>query len=223
MKSTRGIKLVIILMFFTACKNRTIIAPLLLPPEKSRIVTLQLADSLGTITLSLPARYDTGFSWTHQSDCGKPCDKIKYRFQPNNLRIRKETGWIWLDEPVDSVECFTLSHSGYFPFREGTDSNFVYNYHRHQQGTLLQDPHTCIIKSDTVERIRDRHFSIFTIDLYDSVNTRYSKKLLAATGIKGNIVEICFELLTKQKDSLHENFLDHALYYLRTVRFSQSQ
>lgn len=210
-------------MFYTACKNNPTNEPVQQPPERSREVTIQLADSLGSITISLPARYDTNFLWTDHSDCGKPCDRIKYRFQPKSLVITKESGFYWLGEPRDSIERFTVSHSGYFPFHVNTDSNSIFIYHKHLKNSIVLDPLTYKIRSDTVERIGDRNFSILVIDLFDSTRSQYSKKLLASTQIKGNFISLSFELLTKQKDLPKENFLANAFYYLRTVRVSKGE
>ena len=107
--------------------------------EDSKSVQLKLIDSLGTITLSIPLRYDTSFSWVHRSDCGKPCDEQKYRFQPKILPITKESGWGWLGELKDSIGRLTISHIGYFPFHDGdTAKNLV--RHSHLKEELLADP-----------------------------------------------------------------------------------
>ena len=74
-----------------------------------------------------------------------------------------------------------------------------------------------------MENINGRYFSIFTINLYDSVKALYSKKLLTATAVHKNIIEISFELLTKEKDSLPEKFLANALFYLRTVNLQKTK
>ncbi|OQP39962.1 hypothetical protein A4H97_17245 [Niastella yeongjuensis] len=191
-----------------------------LPPEKSSIKVIKLVDSLGSITFSIPSRYDTTFIWTHYSDCGKPCDEIKYRLQPKSLKIFQESGFYWRGEPKDSVERFTIVHSGYFPFYNNTDSNSIFQQHFAKKQNTISDPDTYKIKSDTVEKIGDRYFSIIVIDLYDTLKNQYSKKLLASTTIKGNIVDFKYELLTKRNDSLNKNFITNSKYYLRTIRIS---
>jgi hypothetical protein len=126
---------------------------------------------------------------------------------------------MWFDLK-DSIERFTISHSGYFPFHDNFDSANFLKSHQYQKESMKEDAATYKIKSDTIEKIGDRLFSIFIIDLYDSVKSQYSRKVLAATSIKGNVVEFNFELLTKQKDSLKDNFLENSRYFLRTVRIS---
>jgi hypothetical protein len=212
--------LILSVIFLIACNSAlkvNVITPT--PPENSKTQTIQLIDSLGIVTMSLPMRYDTSFSWTHHSDCGKPCDRIKYRFQPKSLPINEESGWMWFDLK-DSIERFTIIHSGYFPFHDNFDSVNFKKLHQYQKENLKQDPDTYKIKSDTIEKIGDHYFSIFVIDLYDSVKVQYTRKLLAETSIRGNQVKFNFELLTKQKDSLKNNFLENSRYFLKTVRIN---
>jgi hypothetical protein len=190
-------------------------------PNNSHPVTLKLVDSLGEATFFVPMRYDASFSWTHYSDCGKSCDKIKYRYQPATLKVVKESGWAWFGDLKDSVERFTIVHSGYFPFYNRTDSNITMVDHLNKKGGILSDPGTYKIKSDTIEKINDRFFSIVVIDLYDSTKQLFTKKVLSETTIKGNIVEFNYELLTKQKDSVTENFITNSKELLRTIHLSK--
>lgn len=182
-------------------------------------VNIELADSLGHISLNLPSRYDTSFTWTDYSDCGKPCDKIKYRFQPKIAKISMETGWIWQWERTDSIERFTLSHSGYFPFHKECDSNFVSGYHQEKRKSLIQNPAIRFIKSDWVEKTGDRYFSIFVIDISDSL--KMNKKILAGSCIYGNIIEFNFDLISKQNDIAQKDFLEKSLSYLRSIKFDE--
>jgi hypothetical protein len=71
--------LILSITFFIACNHSDKVETIVVPPENSQIRTIKLADSLGALTISLPSRYDTSFSWTHHSDCGPSCDEIKYR------------------------------------------------------------------------------------------------------------------------------------------------
>jgi hypothetical protein len=211
---------ILLVSFFIACNTISKVDPIIPSPENSRMQIIKLVDSLGSVTISLPSRYDTNFTWTHHSDCGSSCDKVKYRFQPKSLPISKESGWMWFDLK-DSIERFTVIHSGYiYPFNGNSDTTVLHTSHRYQKEALLSQPGTYKIKSDTIEKIGDHYFSIFMIDLYDSVKFQYSKKLLATTYIKSNGIEFNFELLTKQKDSLKDNFLGYSIFFLRTIKIS---
>jgi hypothetical protein len=213
--------LILLLSFFLACTNVSKVPDILPPPENSKTQIIKLVDSLGSITISLPSRYDTNFSWTHHSDCGSSCDKIKYRFQPRSLPINRESGWMWYDAK-DSVERFTVIHYfAYTPQENSFNSAYFLNFHLVRKAEMVTNPTTYKIKSDTIEKINGRYFSIFDIDLYDSMDNLYSKKLLAATVLKNRFVEINFEFLTKQEDSSKSNFLDNSRYFLRTVRINK--
>lgn len=71
-------------------------------PHNAKVVQVKLVDTLGSIMLAVPVSFDTSFSWMELSDCGLPCDLQKYRFQSK-----------------DPTEKFTISHSEYYPFRDG--------------------------------------------------------------------------------------------------------
>ena len=78
-----------------SCRNNPKIGAIQLPTEDSQFVHVKLVDSLGSVELIIPKCYDTSFEWTDYSDCGKLCDKIKYRYQPKYLPISKESGYLF--------------------------------------------------------------------------------------------------------------------------------
>jgi len=217
----RDLKLILILLFFCKCNQVTSDqSNVHESPQNSYLTTVKLIDSLGTITLNVPNRYDTFFQWTNWSDCGKPCAKEQYRFQPKNLRISKESGWIYLNEPKDSVDQFTILHSGYFPFREGTDSSLIFKSHQHVIGSLQKDPTTYNVTFDTVEKINDRYFSIAEVNIFDTVKHLYSKKVLATTTIKGNAITFRYDLLSRKLDSINQNFIKNSKRLLKSIKIS---
>jgi len=204
------------LFLFIACKEAPIQSVGALP-SNSKPVDVQLVDTLGAVALSVPIRYDTSFSWIDHSDCGKPCDMHKYRFQPKSLKITKESGWIWLGGPKDSIESFTISHSGYFPFHNGdTAKNLV--QHNHIKAELVSDPANPPIVFDTIEKIGDRYYSIIEMERSD---TMQAKRILAVTTIKGNTIKFQYDLLTRKKDSIERNFIKNSLDLIRTIRVSK--
>jgi hypothetical protein len=185
-------------------------------PAKSKTVDVQLIDSLGTINLSVPLRYDTSFSWVHYSDCGKPCNEQKYRFQTKDLPLIKESGWMWT-EPKDSVDRFTISHTLDYPFHDGdTVKNIV--RHNHLKEQLTSNPGNPPIIFDTIQKINDRYFSIITMEKSDSVQVR---KVLAATTIKNNLIKFQYELLTRKNDSISKSFIKNSINLIKTIRISK--
>ena len=189
-------------------------------PEPSNIKVIDLQNGLGTVSISLPVRYDTTFAWIHYSDCGRPCEKRKYRFQPKALPIFQENGY----RPKllnDSMEQFTIVHNPYIPpgdIDNPDNQQFISLFHDHKKYDITHNPEIRVIRSDTIEKIGDRYFSIIVIDKYDTAKAQYSKKLLSTTTIRKGTIDFNFELLTKQKGSATENFIDNAKYYLRTIR-----
>ena len=194
------------------------------PPEVSKKAVIKLKDGLGVVSLLLPARYDTTFSWIHYSDCGAPCEKRKYRYQPRNLPVYMETGFHY--KPLnDSIEQFTIVHNPYiFPGDSDKTDNkdYIISFHDHKKFYITHDPTLRTIKWDTIEKIGDRYFSVIVIDNYDTATSEYSKKLLSSTTIKRGTIDFDFELLSKKRDSLTKNFIDDAKYYLRTIRIENT-
>lgn len=185
-------------------------------PENSKAVMVPLIDSLGIINLSVPLRYDTSFSWVHHSDCGKPCDEREYRFQPKNLSLIKESGWMWT-EPKDSVDRFTISHTLDFPFHDG-DTTLIIAWHNHFKEQLTSDLKNPPIVFDTIQKINDRYFSIVATEKNDSIQVR---KVLTVTTIKSNLIKFQYELLTRKNDSISKNFIKNSINLIKTIRINK--
>lgn len=211
---------IILSMLVLACNNASIVDNKPNLSIDSKPVQVQLIDSLGTISLSIPLRYDTSFSWIYHSDCGKPCNEQKYRFQPKILQIYKESGMLRQGELKDSIDQLTISHSGYFPFHDG-DTAIVTMSHKQLKKQLIFDQTNPPLIFDTVEKINDRYFSIFIMEKYDTLNKQYSKKVFAATTIKSNLININYELLTKRKDSTTSNFVQNSIDEIKTIHISK--
>jgi hypothetical protein len=210
-------RILAILLLFISCNEKQPNKQEHEVSKNSKAVKVQLIDSLGTITLSVPLRYDTNFSWVHYSDCGKPCDMQKYRFQPKEFPIIKESGWIWSDKPMDSVDRFTISHTKFFPFHDGdTGKNLI--RHDHLKEEMLSKTPNLPIVFDTIERIYDRYFSIIAFEKSDSLQF---KKVLAVTTIKGNEVKFEYQLSSKRNDSITRNFIKNSIELLRSIKISK--
>lgn len=205
----------ILLALFNSCGSGQIKKDAGGPPEKLISVKVHLIDSLGEIRLSMPARFDTSFSWVQLSDCGKPCEQRKYRFQPKALPILKESGWINRIELKDSVENLTISHSGYFPFYNGdTAKNIV--RHDHIRKELISGFEGIKIVFDTIQKIDDRYYSIFAM----KADTIQLRRVLAVTTIRGNLIRFQYELLTKKNDSSVSKFIKNSIDLLQTIHIS---
>lgn len=205
-----------ILMLFISCHDVSTDKDVNQLPENLKTVQVQLIDSLGVVTLFLPIRYDTNFSWVHYSDCGKPCDEQKYRFQPKELRVIKESGWIW-SEPKDSVERLTISHTMNFPFHDGDTAKNVIR-HNHIKEQLISNPQNPPIVFDTIQKINDRYYSIIVMEKPNSIQ---SKKILAVTTIKSNEIKFLYELVTAKNDSIARNFIKNSIDLIKTIHISK--
>jgi hypothetical protein len=193
-------------------------------PKDSKTQKINLTGIGGSVTLSLPLRYDTTFSWIYYSDCGKACERRKYRFQPEALPIYQETGFHY-KQLKDSIDQFTIVHSPYLIsgfFDNPDDKIFMMSFHDHKKWNIIHDPELLQINSDSIEKIGDRYFSIIVIEKYDTATAEYSKELLSSTTFKNGTIDFNFKLLTKRKDSLTENFIANAKSYLRTIRFEST-
>jgi hypothetical protein len=212
---------IVLLFIFYCCSEKTEQRSYNSQLVNLKDTTIKLIDSLGLLSFQVSQDFDTFFNWTHNSDCRKPCNLEKYRFQPKAFPVFKESGFIYNNVP-DSLYQVTISHSGYFPFTN-SDTSEIFSYHNQSRRDLRNDPATYKLKSDTLEKINDRYFSIIVVDLFDTAQHQYAKKILGATTIRSNIIKIYFELLTRHNDSINKNFIQNSLRQLRSVRLSNSE
>lgn len=208
--------LFISLCVLLACKEHISPEKSLEIPLNAKVDTIRLLDSLGYVTLSIPKRYDTFFHWLHTSDC-YGCGMEKYRYQPSNLRVFKESGFYYTGEPKDSIEQMTLFYSERHPFIHTIDSSDMKRLHLQIRANYKQDYN---VIADSVEKINDRYFSVVVIAQFDTTKNQFIKKVMAETTIRANQVRIQFELLTKVNDSNCQNFIRNSRILLRTIRFS---
>jgi hypothetical protein len=210
----------IAVIFLTACIDKSHNRTSVLVPENSISVTTNLKDSLGKVSFSIPARFDTSFTWTNRSDCGKPCDHEQYRFQPKTLPIFKESGFFY-EIPDIAIDQFTIIHSGYFPFHTGMDTSKNLGRHENFKSRLLSDPYNGKLISDKIESINNRYFSIVYFTGFDTLSKKNFAKVAALTAIKGNEIEFRYDL--KTKDAINDKkFSESSIQLIRTIRISNN-
>jgi hypothetical protein len=206
-------RIIILLLLIAGCNTPTSKEQKV---KSSRQVNITLVDSFGQISLSVPARYDTFFSWINYSDCGKPCNRQEYRYQPKILPITKESGFYWFGEPKDSVDRLTVIHSSeiqYKPSNAAIDS-IMYKELKRQ---IIRDSTNSVIIYDTLEKIGDRYFSVFALQNSDTI---HNIRVLAVTIFKGNEITFSYDLLTKKEDSIEMNFIKNSLNLIHTIKFN---
>lgn len=187
-----------------------------LPPD-ARLSQVLLVDSLGTVQVAVPVRYDTFFTWINWSDCGKPCARQEYRFQNKLNRITEESGFLWTGEPNDSIDRFTISHSSYIPFHEGDTGKNVF-LHNHIKAYVARELQYPSIIFDTIEKIDGRYFSVMVMERSDTIQ---EKRVLAVSTIKRNEIWFEYTLKTKVKDSVSSNFVRNSLELIKWIRISK--
>jgi len=194
---------IISLVWVTSCKQNN---PITI--AESDAVTLLLIDTLGSIFMSKPDQSDTFFTWIRRNDCGKTCEEGKYRFQPKNLPIFKESGFFWTGQPEDSVNQLTISHSRPYRLGHNNDSFAIKQYARLKEN-LESDPETANIISDTIQKIGDRYFGIFQIADIDKRKGVLIRRLIGITAVSGVTLQFRYDLLTKKRDSVLKHFFDN--------------
>jgi hypothetical protein len=170
--------ILISLVFITACQEKS----QLNAKADVHSITIPLLDSLGAITIERPILCDTLLVWIRRNDCGKTCEEGKYRFQPKNLPIFKESGFYWTGQAVDSVNQLTITHLRPSRFRLNSDSFAIWHYSRIKED-LEADPETRNLLSDTVQKIGDRYFCIFRVADIDKNNGVSKRRLIAITSV----------------------------------------
>lgn len=213
-------KVPVIITFFTLVSCRYVDKnDVQFKPLNSRDTTITLKDSLGNISLTIPNRYDKFSVWTHFSDCSS-CGREKYRFQSSKSPINLESGWIW-NEQNDSIDQLTIEHSQYIRIRDSSEPTAIKFLHERMLYSAKSEPlmYGDKFRFDTIQEINGRLFSIITADFYNDSTKLFSKVVWGATHIRGNLVEFKFNLLTKKRDSISDNFVNNSkqlLYQIKT-------
>lgn len=177
----------------------------------------KLIDSLGTISMDLPERTDTFFSWIQESDCGKPCEQGDYRFQSKKNRIFKESGFYWVGEPEDSVDQLSIYHQRP-TFLKAHNDSLIIKMRNLLREDLLNNTQIGDLISDTLLKIGDRFFCIFLVSDINKIKGIRNRRLIAFTTVKGTLLEFHYKLLSSHYDSILTHFFDRSLKNLMTVR-----
>ena len=175
-----------------------------------------LDDSLGGLTLLVPNRYDTMFSWVHTRDCGAPCNTRKIRFQAKNLPMYRESGVMWADN-IDSIDRLTISYSEEVHIRTKTPELDQIDYgHSANMMQLKADYPEFSVTSDTIRLINNKYYSIVILE--EEKNTR-RKMVCASVDVLDNEVNFCYEVAKGVvNDSVYVDFVRNAVALLTTIK-----
>jgi hypothetical protein len=153
-------------------------------------------DTMGWITLQLPARLDTFYSWQHYSDC-ENCGQMKYRFADNHYDQYAESGLFWTVFP-DSVYQFNTWHKPYseipdsltYPSLKPGDSSIYFN----RLPELVTDLADADFQQRSVEEINGRLFFITVFTTARGYLTqRPSSYLVAMTRLQNRSIHFIAE------------------------------
>jgi hypothetical protein len=211
----------IILVFYNSSKTSAPEADNLLAETKPYLVTLP--DSLGSIELRIPNRYDTFFKWTHYSDC-TGCGWKKYRFQSKKMPIFEESGWLW-NALTDSVDRLTIAHSDYtektgwrLSYIDTAPQNSIKIRHKMLLEMAKTSAEMSNITSDTIEQINGAWYSVIASKKYDFATKIFGRFVVGTSRIRDNEITFKFQLLTKVNDSTSNSFIKKSLRLLRSIK-----
>ena len=128
----------------------------------ARDTTIILIDSLGKVSINIPYLTDTFLTWIRRNDCGYDCEEGKYRFQPKNFPIFKESGFFWIGQLDDSVYQLTISHNRP-QFLTNNEDSFAFKLKSHFRENLMSNAETMNIVGDTILMISDRYYAVKVI------------------------------------------------------------
>lgn len=119
-------------------------------------------DTLGLLTINIPARLDTFYQWYNRSDC-LPCGRLQYRFSDTRYAQFAENGFYW-DNIPGPVYQLTIKHN---PIKEALDSIVIRKFVISDTGRLSDDmineascgEKASLIKKDLL-KIDNRSFAV---------------------------------------------------------------
>lgn len=190
-------------------------------PSTFREWAIPLDNSLGNISISLPANLDTFFQWTQYSDCGDPCAYADYRVQSKSLPIFRESGF-YFEVLKDSVEQFTIKHAK-IATPNSTPDTLVVNHFINKLKSETIDNTSGKYLIDTLITINEKPFAVLAYTITDSANKITIQQLSAITAIQGNGIEFYFESRKKYMDSASVNFIQNSFAALKTILVSNKK
>ena len=137
---------------------------------------------------------------------------------PTSITTHNKGNWVlWLGEPKDSIDRFTISHSRFTAFHDG-DTSLILGRHNSLKNQLLSNPENPPIIFDTTQKINDRYYSIMAMGKSNGLK---QLTLIAVTTIMSNEIKFKFELLTAKGDSITNSFIRNSMDALKTIRIEK--
>jgi hypothetical protein len=127
------------------------------------------------------------------------------------MPIYLESGFFW-DHLKDSIDQVTIIHQQDIHITELTNSDFIKHLHKSFVGDVQAEIWISNDASlfDTTIFMDNKWVSLCTMQHYDSATKLYNKAVAGAIPIQGNVIKIIFSLLTKQKDTITDKFIERS-------------
>ena len=213
------IVLLAFVLFLSACSHTT--EKKFDVPPHSKKVAIRLRDSLGVVTMYVPERYDTSFTWKDESGCTSYY-KIKCRFQSKENKIYEESGFLYLAFPRDSVDQVTLVYDPGRYADRNADTGALRLVNKYFIEKIRAEGLTSEnILIDTCFFVHDRLFSVTGKHCQWIKTGTTFYEVHATSVVRGEFVRFEFNMLTTKTDSLARNFTANALKTINTIRFSE--
>lgn len=203
--------LLYLIIVILACSCRS-------PKEHHRATTLVLKDNRGIIKMDLPPGWDTALQWTHHSDCGLPCDQIKYRFQPKVFPIALEDGWMYTRSPHDSIEQLTVIQQAEMQVTKDT-LNDIRQFRENMRKMFLTDNYHAHFVIDTIMQV-GKHL-IPVVGVFNEINDIQSYNISALAILKRDAVMFEFKVLAKGKKKEDELFVEKVMNIICSIQLQE--
>lgn len=207
------ILLALAMLFLYACNALPQKKVATLPPH-TRKVELQLKDSLGTLELAIPERYDTMYNWIFETDC-RSCGDQKYRFQSKRLPTENECWMNWKERMrKDSVDRFTISHVVDTTSFFYDSSTYIRKFYQDMKdiADIEEEKRLC----DTFLHVGDQEFAVFVSKPVQYGDILYNHIYGCTNGHKFYI-SFDFELRAKTTDTLNKHFIDRTMALIQHI------
>lgn len=180
-----------------------------------RPVTLVLKDNRGTINMTVPVEWDTTFQWTSHSDCGLPCEEIKYRFQPKKYPIHMENDWFDTKMPTDSVAQLTITHEAMLP-KPGKAVPYDSGYRRQMRQFFTREGFGNYIILDSLI-VAGQH-RIPAVGMQTNMDQTRIFRIYALVEVNAGSVQLEFERLSSQEKKDDEIFWKKVCAVIMSIR-----
>lgn len=172
------------------------------------------------VTLYIPDRFDTSFTWIHRSD-NSPSDLTKCRFQLKMNRIFEENGFFPFGMPEDSVDQLTIVYPAHLNDIKDGDTAWIRRGNEYfRMKSAAEGKMGGNILVDTSFIVHDRLYSVTGSRFYVPVIKRPFYELNAVTAVRGLEIRFEFKMIQHTADSLSRNFVPNAIDIIKTIRFS---